>query len=1410
MKKLLLTLSMAVLTIVAMAQVSITVNVPAAGGLSAALAAAGGNPNTVTNLTVTGNIDARDIFYMRDNMPVLAVIDMENVMIEAYSSYPANAMPANSFYFTSNTGKTSLTSIKMPTSITLIGEYAFEGCSGIVGNLLIPSSVTSIGNYAFSGCAGLTGNLTFPGSVTSIGRYSFSHCAGLTGNINIPNSIISIGDGPFYDCEKITSITVDDANPKYKSIDGVLFNKTITKLIQCPSGKVTNSYTIPNTTTSIGSCALYNCSNLTGSLTIPNSVTIIGDYAFNGCSGFTGNLTIPNSVTGIGTAAFQFCGGFNGNLTISNSVSFISSYAFCYNNFTGSLTIPKSVTYIANDAFGYCYLLKKIYVDNPTPLSIVSSVFYNVNKSTCELIVPKGAKTAYMNAINWKDFTLIKEGSLVTFNPNGGSAVDNTIAYYDSTIVSKVSEKIGFVLDGWYKETALSTKWDFKVDKVTKDTMLFAKWEAGYTVSFNYDLNNKYIDTTVLNNTNITAPVAPIKMGYTFGGWYKEAACNNAWDYTTDIVTTNTTLYAKWTINSYTVTFNSQGGSTVSNITTDYNTNITAPTAPAKTGYTFGGWYKEIACTNAWNFITDVVTANTTLYAKWMINSYTVAFNSQGGSSVSSKTTNYNTSITAPTAPTLTGYTFGGWYKEAACTNVWNFTTDVVTTNTTLYAKWTINSYTVAFNSKGGSAVSSKTTNYNTSITSPTDPTLTGYTFGGWYKETACTNAWNFTTDIVTANTWLYAKWTINTYTVTFNSQGGSTVSSTTTNYNTSIAAPTAPNLTGYTFGGWYKEATCTNAWSFASDKVTANNTLYAKWVINTYIVTFNSQGGTAVSSTTTNYNTSIAAPIAPTLIGYTFGGWYKEAACNNTWNFASDKVTANTTLYAKWVINTYIVTFNSQGGSAVSSTTTNYNTSIAAPIAPTLIGYTFGGWYKEAACTNAWNFTTDVVTANTTLYAKWVINTFTVTFNSQGGSTISSITTNYNTSIATPTAPFLTGYTFAGWYNEAACTNEWNFASDKVTANTTLYAKWTINSYIVSFNSQDGSAIPSITTNYNTSITAPTTPTLTGYTLAGWYKDAACTNAWNFASDMVTTNTTLYAKWMINSYTVRFMQGHTTVTTQTANYNTTITPPANPVIDGYTFAGWNNANLTKTWNFAIDKITSDTILFAKWMVTISYNMNGGSPMNDVLLDINTLVVEPAAPSKTGFTFAGWYKDANFTKAWVFNTDLATTNTTIYAKWVITTYTVNFNTNGGSALANITANYNSTITTPTEPIKNGYTFAGWYKDVAFTNAWVFNSDLVTSNTTLYAKWADLVNAIPSVSNISMKLYPNPVDEVVTLEGNNMEYATIFNLSGVVVMQLNLQGKDVTRISLGELKSGVYLVHIKTKGGNVSILNLLKR
>jgi uncharacterized repeat protein (TIGR02543 family) len=185
-------------------------------------------------------------------------------------------------------------------------------------------------------------------------------------------------------------------------------------------------------------------------------------------------------------------------------------------------------------------------------------------------------------------------------------------------------------------------------------------------------------------------------------------------------------------------------------------------------GYTFGGWYKDSDCTIAWDFDTDTVTENITLYTEWVINIYTVTWNMNGGEPApESASVIHNGSLTVPTEPTKAGFNFGGWYIDSDYTIEWDFSTDTVTENITLYAKWNdLDTFTVTFYSNGGSTISSVSVEHGSKVFKPTDPTMEGYTFGGWYIDSGCTIAWNFDADIVTENITLYAKWTINNISV--------------------------------------------------------------------------------------------------------------------------------------------------------------------------------------------------------------------------------------------------------------------------------------------------------------------------------------------------------------------------------------------------------------------------------------------------------------------------------------------------------------------------------------------------------------------------------------------------------------------------------------------------------------------
>ena len=327
-----------------------------------------------------------------------------------------------------------LTSVTIPNSVTSIGCEAFYGCSGLT-SVTIPESVTSIGDNAFSRCGGLTSievvssntkydsrnncnaiietssnelivgceNTVIPESVTSIGGYAFMGCSGLT-SVTIPNSVTSIGMSAFYGCSGLTSVTIPES---VTSIGDNAFSR-------CTG---LTSVTIPNSVTSIGYQAFYNCSGLT-SVTIPNSVTSIGYQAFYNCSGLT-SITIPNSVKSIGDNVFKGCTGLT-SVNIPESVTSIGGYAFKGCTGLTSVNIPESVTSIGFEAFSNCSGLTSVAVENPTPVTVSSTVFSN--RANATLIVPVGSKAAYEAANYWKEFKRIIE--FIEGDVNGDGEMD--------------------------------------------------------------------------------------------------------------------------------------------------------------------------------------------------------------------------------------------------------------------------------------------------------------------------------------------------------------------------------------------------------------------------------------------------------------------------------------------------------------------------------------------------------------------------------------------------------------------------------------------------------------------------------------------------------------------------------------------------------------------------------------------------------------------------------------------------------------------------------------------------------------------------------------------------------------------------------------------------------------------------
>ena len=283
----------------------------------------------------------------------------------------------------------------IPNGITSIGDYAFDGCSGLT-SIEIPNSVTSIGECAFADCSGLT-SVNIPGGVTSIGVYAFYGCSSLT-SIMIPSSVTNIGRGVLVLCSNLAFISVESGNPVYDSRDNcnaIIETATNNLIAGC------KNTIIPNGITSIGDNAFFGCTGLT-TIEIPNTVTSIGSGTFYYCSGLT-SVIIPSSVTSIGQSAICYCTGLT-TIEIPNTMTSISNFTFENCSGLTSVIVPSSVTSVGGAAFKGCTSLTDFYCYAESVPTTRTDTFKNSSCSSATLHVPEASVESYQSADRWKDF----------------------------------------------------------------------------------------------------------------------------------------------------------------------------------------------------------------------------------------------------------------------------------------------------------------------------------------------------------------------------------------------------------------------------------------------------------------------------------------------------------------------------------------------------------------------------------------------------------------------------------------------------------------------------------------------------------------------------------------------------------------------------------------------------------------------------------------------------------------------------------------------------------------------------------------------------------------------------------------------------------------------------------------------
>lgn len=534
--------------------------------------------------------------------------------------------------------------------------------------------------------------------------------------------------------------------------------------------------------------------------------------------------------------------------------------------------------------------------------------------------------------------------------------------------------------------------------------------------------------------------------------------------------------------------------------------------------------------------------------------------------------------LTAKAAPT--GYDFVGWYEGSNLVSTSLSFAVTLTANRTLVAKYKIKSYIVNATSedtnKGTVSPAGQTVEYGANATVVATPKA-AYNFAGWYNGATKVSSNASYTFAVTANISLTAKFTIKTFTTTTaNSTGGTaSVNKSSVEYGGS-AIWTATPSTGYNFSKWSNDST-TNPLTVSN--ITANTHITPVFVLKSYTVTWNPNGGSvSPTSTTKTHGSTLGTLPTPTRAAdvqytYTFKGWF-TAATGGTQISASTIVTKNVTYYAQWTANirSYTATFNGNGGDtpSPSTITKTYGSELGTLPTCSRTGYTFLGWYTASSGGTKISSTTKI-TDTVTYYAQWSINSYTLTYNVNGGNAVSpsSKSVQYGSAYGTLPTPTKSSdaeytYAFAGWYTAASGGTQVTANTTMGAGNTTIYAHWTATykNYTVTWNGNGGTPSKSSSSfHYNDALGTLPTATRTGYTFKGWSTSAS--GSVNVSTTTkVTSNVTYYAVWQINSYTLTVTAGAggTVSGSGTYNYGATVTLKATPSA-GYYFVKWSDGN---------------------------------------------------------------------------------------------------------------------------------------------------------------------------------------------------------------------------------------------------------
>lgn len=709
------------------------------------------------------------------------------------------------------------------------------------------------------------------------------------------------------------------------------------------------------------------------------------------------------------------------------------------------------------------------------------------------------------------------------------------------------------------------------------------------------------------------------------------------------------------------------------------------------------------------------------------VTKYTIQFETYGGTAIESLQFAYNEEIVLPANPEKANYNFAGWYLDADFEELFK---DTVMPNNdiVLYAKWTGNLVTVKFESNGGTKIEDEIGEVHDSCYIPNNPTKENCIFGGWYLDKDFSNEFNFEypeTDIT-----VYAKWLrLEEKTAIDLNKNWISRDANAYEINETLEGVTINALPGK------------DSWSYVQLNITQNVKEYDVFVMEltgtadtSFLLKLEGANKDSIidnvekSFTMTGETQTIVWEIDENNL--TDGSEVLEFLLFvNQGNTGGDvTMTINSLKLYRQVLeneeDNNVIFFESNGGSVVDPLYAVVGSEIEAPADPVRGGYQFDGWYMDDELTQEFVFD-KMPTDPITLYASWIENTnVTITYDTNGGSEIPEVNAPVGSIHEAPDAPTKENCYFVGWYLDEDCQEPF----DGVVLDTsfTLYARWDVletNTSIVFFDFVTPHPTSfDITKTPSNSTLISTTDSKSGWDYFG-VKINIDVKAYSVFQLAVKGTEGIDVIFKLQNGGVEAKEITVTMTGEEQIIYWVVSEEnltdGTATMDFYMFLNPNvegaGASL-EIMNIELFKLKQegtqlDSALF--------FETNGGSIVNPLYALPGLTILEPTSPTKAGYTFEGWYKDAELTEKFVFDV-MPEGKTILYANWTVNEQvTVTFETNGGSDVPSIKNVAGLQIELPT-PIKENYFFAGWYLDEEYTEK--FFGVLLQENFIVYAKW----------------------------------------------------------------------------------------